>query len=282
MFFDLSKGLPNNKHLGLEISPLKSSLSKFEIIEIIWQRTLDELVYIRNFEMLKNKTWTYLDTVCSILWSFALAEYQYDFCLELKRIIFRCFMQFFFNEFFWIYWHNAGHARNDFFAGRGKNYRSRDICVVRFCEEVGRTRKAFSWKARTRGAEKERIKDPSAFWASIIFSGIGFFVDGQSTINKCRFYGCQIGHLKYIRVLLVVGNASSTPWPFFDGSVSTSGATETRIPIRKKTIARIRIRSELSNLYIAFTVKCKNLFLINCLNLIFRWNVDWLFRFYWL
>lgn len=62
----------------------------------------------------------------------------------------------------------------------------------------------------------------------------------------------------------------STPWPFLDGNISTSGATETRIPIRKRTIASI-VRSKLSNLYMFIELlKRKNLFLLNYLDSISR------------
>lgn len=138
-------------------------------------------------------------------------------------------------------------------SSRGKkNYQSRGA-RSKICEEAGRTRKAFSWKARTRGARKrEGPLDPSAFWASIIFGGIGFFVGGQTTINKCRFYGCQIGHLKYIRVLPAVGSASSRERR--DPSFGTGAYQPLAPPKRGFQSAKrqSRVRFELSNLYIAF------------------------------
>jgi len=152
------------------------------------------------------------------------------------------FVQSFFNEYslISIFEFRIGYALRQHFWIAEEKIIGAAVYVVRFSKKkLDELVKHSAGKHESVVPKKERIKNSLAFRANIIFSGIGFFADGQTIINKCRFYGCQIGHLKYIRILLAVGSASSTPWPFFVGCVSTSGATETRIPIRKKTITSI-------------------------------------------
>lgn len=84
---------------------------------------------------------------------------------SIKRKIHRYyFMQSFFNAYsFRIYWHvgiPVMRGAATLLSSREKNYQSRGACS-KICEEAGRTRKAFSWKAAN--SRRRRREDRGSF-----------------------------------------------------------------------------------------------------------------------